>query len=179
MKTTCYFKITLIVFIFFSAGLGLLPGQQSIQNVKIGVYDSRAVALAYANSDLFQKYLGNIMTKYNLAKDQKNDTLSKKYEMDGQFQQQLLHEQTFGNGSVSNIIDKIKDKLPGVAKSTGVNIIISKWEIAYQDTSLEYVGVTPQLVKLFNPSDKTLKWIESLLKQNPIPIDELSLKSIK
>jgi len=156
-----------------------LLAQQSSQTVKIGIYDSRAVAIAYSNSDSFQKDIGNLMTQYKKAKEENNTKLVEALEKEGQFQQQLLHEQTFSVGTVSNIIDKIKDKLQEIAKNTGVSLIISKWEVAYKDPSLEYIDVTSQIVDLFSPSKQTLKWIKDLQQQTPIPIDKISIDTGK
>lgn len=88
------------------------------------------------------------------------------------------HLQTYSTGSVTNLIEKMKKMktaLPRVAKEAGVSVIISKWQIAYEDPSVEYVDVTPNLVKLFNPSDEMLKIIESLCKSKPFPIEKMSM----
>jgi len=156
-----------------------LHAQQSPQTIKIGIYDSRSVAIAYSNSDSFQKDIGNLMTEYKKAKEENNTKQISELEKEGQFQQQLLHEQTFSVGTVSNIIEKIKDKLQEIAKSAGVSLIISKWEVSYKDSYPEYVDVTQQIVDLFNPSKQTLKWIKDLQLQTPIPIDKLSFDSGK
>jgi len=86
-----------------------LHAQQPSQTVKIGIYDSRAVAVAYSNSDSFQKDIENLMTQYKKAKEENNTKLVDALEKEGQLQQQLLHEQTFSVGTVSNIIDKIRN----------------------------------------------------------------------
>jgi Skp family chaperone for outer membrane proteins len=175
MKIHCRNKIILIILLICNLSVRPLLAQQSSQTVKIGIYDSRAVAIAYSNSDAFQKDIGNLMTQYKKAKEENNTKLVEALEKEGQFQQQLLHEQTFSIGTVSNIIDKIKDKLQEIAKNTGVSLIISKWEISYKDPSFEYIDVTPQIVDLFSPSKQTLKWIKDLQQQTPIPIDKISI----
>jgi len=177
MNTYDHYKIVLITVLFFVMGTASILAQQSEQPIKIGIYDSRAIAIAYANSDIFQKYMGNLMAEYNKAKEEKKAELVKELEKEGPFQQQLLQQQSFSNGTISNIIEKIKDKLPGIAQNAGVKIIISKWELSYLDPSIETVDVTNQMIGLFNPTEKALKWIEDIQKQNPTPIDKLKMDS--
>jgi hypothetical protein len=50
--------------------------------------------------------------------------------------------------------------------------LASKWELAYQNPSLEVVDVTSHLVKIFNPDERTLKILDELSKQPPIPLYE-------
>jgi len=73
--------------------------------------------------------------------------------------------QCFSTASVADILEKVKDQLPKVAQEAGVDIIVSKWEIAYSNSTSEIVDVTSHLVKLFNPDEQTLKFIEGLPKQ--------------
>jgi Skp family chaperone for outer membrane proteins len=174
------FKIN-ILFLLLICIISFKPliAQQSSQTIKIGIYDSRAVAVAYSNSDSFQKDIGNLTDQYKKAKEENNTKMIEIIEKEGQFRQQLLHEQTFSVGTITNIIDKIKDKLEEIAKKTGVNLIISKWEISYKDPSFEYIDVTSQIVDLFTPSKQTLIWIKDLQQQTPIPIDKISIDSGK
>jgi hypothetical protein len=179
MTIQCRIKILIIILLICNLSVRLLLAQQSSKTVKIGIYDSRAVAVAYSNSDSFQKDLGNLMDQYKKSKEENNTKMIDIIEKEGQFRQQLLHEQTFSVGTVSNIVDKIKEKLQDIAKNTGVILIISKWEISYKDPSIEYIDVTSQIVDLFSPSKQTLIWIKDLQKQTPIPIDKISIDSGK
>lgn len=99
----------------------------------------------------------------------------KQFKSEGSGLQVRMHQQVFSTGSVTDIIEKIKTALPPIAKEAGVSLIVSKWQIAYKDPSVEYVDVTTQLVKLFNPNDEALKMIEDLDKQEPVPIEKLSM----
>lgn len=174
MKTYKLSTFLLIAVLSFVIGNSISNAQHSTQPIKIGIYDSRAIAVAYANSEMFKSYMANLMAEYKKAKEEKASDREKELEKEGPFLQQLLHQQSFSNGTVSNIIDKIKDKLPAIAQSTGVSLIISKWELAYINEEVETVDLTNELVSLFNPTDQALKWIEGVRKQNPIPIDKLN-----
>lgn len=142
---------------------------------RIGLFDSRAVAIAYGNSELFRQHLSSLTTEHNEAKEDGNEERIKELESKAQALQHLAHQQAFSTGSVSNILENIKDALPRIAMEARVSIIVSKWEIAYRDSSLETIDVTPQLVQQFNPDERALKWIEDSRNQSPIPIEEITL----
>jgi len=143
--------------------------------VRIGTFDSRAIALAFWRSEEGVKQTNGIKEEYEKAKAAKDEKRIKQLEIEGPGLQVRMHQQVFSTGSVTDIIEKIKTALPPIAKETGVTLIVSKWQIAYKDPSVEYVDVTAQLVKLFNPSDEVLKMIEDLHKQEPVPIEALSM----
>jgi hypothetical protein len=146
-------------------------------SVRIGTYDSRAVALAFYNTDEFRQTMSGMMAELEKAKSAKDDKRVKELESQGPFMQARMHWQVFSNLSVPNIIDRIKDAIPGIAKDAGVSAIVSKWELVYTDESIECVDVTPRLVKLFNPNEKVLKWIEDGSNQDPIPLEKLPPES--
>ena len=81
----------------------------------------------------------------------------------------------FSTGPVADILAKVKDKLPGIARQERVTAIVSKWELPYAEQGVELVDVTLPLVKLFNPSEQVLKWIEEMKNQPPVPFDKLPL----
>jgi hypothetical protein len=111
--------------------------------------------------------------KYEKAKAEKNEEIIKECKAWGTTHQQLLHLQGFSIGSVAEILEKVKDNLPKAAQEAGVDIIVSKWEVAYKNPSIEIVDVTSHLVKLFNPDEHTLKILEELPKQPPLPLLEV------
>jgi Skp family chaperone for outer membrane proteins len=146
--------------------------QPTSTKVRVGTFDSRAIAIAYARSALFAPVMQDFKDKYEKAKAEKNEKVIKELEAEGTTQQQLLHLQGFSIGSVADILEKVKDNLPTAAQEAGVDIIVSKWEVAYKNPSIEIVDVTSHLVKLFNPDEQTLKIIEGLSKQPPISLLE-------
>jgi hypothetical protein len=69
----------------------------------------------------------------------------------------------------------VKDKLPAIAAQAGVSLIVSKWEVQFQDPAVETVDVTLPIVKMFNTSDRVLTWIAQMKTQDPIPFEKLPL----
>jgi hypothetical protein len=146
--------------------------QPAPTKVRVGTFDSRAIAIAYARSALFAPIMQGWKDKYEKAKAEKNEAVIKECEAWGPNYHKLQMLQAFSLASVADILEKVKDQLPKAAKEAGVDILVSKWELAYQNPSFEIVDVTPYLVKIFNPDERTLKILEDLSKQPPIPLYE-------
>ena len=148
---------------------------QSKENtLRIGVYDSRAIAIAYGNSAEFRKPLEAVTADYKKAKEAKDDKRVKEIETQMKTKQRRAHEQGFSTGSVANIMATIKDSLPGVAKKAGVDLIASKWEVNYQSPGVKVVDVTDDLVALFHVSEKGLEWVKGVKNHAPVPIEQIT-----
>ena len=142
--------------------------------LRVGVYDSRAVAVAYHNSTEFRKSLDGITADYKKAKAAKDDKRVKEIDAQMKARQRRAHEQGFSTGSVANVMAKVKDSLPGVAKKAGVDVIASKWELNYQAPGIKVVDVTDDLVALFQVSEKGLKWVKDIKNHAPLPIEQIT-----
>jgi len=139
----------------------------------VGVFDSRAVAVAYAASSFHEKYLQGMRARAEGAKA--NDDAKKLAAINRDMAQrrQDFHLMTFGTDSVKELLFPVKDKLPGVAKAAGVDVIVSRWEVAYRDPNTVVVDVTSALVSLFDPNEETLGYVRDLKDKEPIPRDTL------
>ena len=140
--------------------------------VRLGVFDSRAVAIAYAQSPAFGPELQRLRTQLEQAKAAKNDKLAAELETKGQTQQALLHLQGFSIGSVSEILAKYKDAVAAVAKEAKVSVVVSQYELIYQGPGIETVDVTEALVKKINDSPKVLAGLADLKKNKPLSMLE-------
>jgi Skp family chaperone for outer membrane proteins len=152
-----------------------LAFQPTPTKVRVGTFDSRAVGIAYARSAMLAPVMKAWKDKYEKAKAEKNEEIIKQCEAWGPTYHKLQMLQVFSLASVVDILEKVKDNLPKVAQEAGVDIIVSKWEVAYKNPSIEIVDVTSYLVKIFNPDEPTLKIIEELSKQPPMPLLEALL----
>jgi hypothetical protein len=148
--------------------------QSPTNRLRVGIYDSRAMAIAYGNSPAFQDALKPVRAEYEKARVEKNDKRVKEIDARMKLGQRRMHEQGFSTGSVAGILAKIKDSLPAVAKQAGVQVIVSKWEVNYQSPEVELVDVTGELVALFHPNEKVLGWVKSCREQKPLPIEEIT-----
>ena len=69
----------------------------------------------------------------------------------GPAMQKRLHEQGFGTAPVDDIIARIEDKLPDIAKEAGVDVIVSKWTLTYRSPAAKFVDVTGLIAAEFDP----------------------------
>ena len=151
------------------------------KKVRVGVFDSRAVAIAYTHSKTGQEQLQQFVQQLKKELDQAESSGDKeraeRVKAEGQAGQERLHQQGFGTASVKKYLDLVKDKIPAVAKDAKVDFIVSKWEVAYQSPALDVVDITDDLVKVFEPNERTLKILQEM-KKHP-PIDEEEIRKMK
>lgn len=151
-----------------------VSAQLQAQKVRIGVYDSRAVAVAYANSTEWQEVMKATRADYEKAKAAKEEKQMKEIEGRMKLAQLRAHEQGFSTGSVAGVVAKVKGALPGIAQRAGVPVIVSKWELNYQSPDIELVDVTDEVVALFHVSDKGKAWAKDIRTKPPVPMEEIT-----
>ena len=166
--------------VLLAAGIGcaissfsIVNGSQKKQLLRVGVYDSRAIAIAYANSEHWSKVLKEKQAALEQAKKDGDTEKVKELEAWGSAQQSELHLKGFGTAPVHEYLDQVKEKLPQVAEMAGVDVIVSKWEFDYVAEDAETVDITMELAKLFEPNERTWKSIKSLDKWKPYSQEDL------
>lgn len=157
------------------SGFSAVNGGQKKQLLRVGVYDSRGIAIAFANSEHWSKVLKEKQAALEQAKNDGDTEKVKEIEAWGPAQQAHAHLQGFGTAPVHECFEPVKDKIAAVAKAAGVDLIVSKWELDYLAADAETVDVTMELAKLFNPSEKAWKSIQSLDKWKPYSHEKLKL----
>lgn len=146
--------------------------------VRVGVFDSRAIAIAYAQSPAFGQEIQLLKTQFQQAKAAKNDSLAAQLETKGQTRQKLLSLQGFSIGSVSEILAQYKDAVAGVAKDANVSTVVSQYELLYQSPEIETVDITEPLVKRINDSPRISAMLDGLKNNKPLPLlDAIGMKS--
>ncbi|MHB1037622.1 MAG: hypothetical protein ACYC35_05740 [Pirellulales bacterium] len=156
-----------------SQAVAQAPGEKAEKvKLRVGTFDSRAVAVAYARSEPFKREIAQLMQQHKEAKAAGNAEKVKQLEAEGEARQKRLHIQGFSTGSVDNILAKIKDQLPAIAKEAGVDVLVSKWDVVYQTPTAECVDVTARMLKPFHPDEATLRTVEELKKHAPISLEE-------
>jgi len=146
----------------------------STTKTRVGIYDSRAVAVAFAGSAAFNRWLGNLKAEHEKAKASGDQKRVAELEAEGAARQRLLHMQGFSTAPVTNILDQIKDKLPAINEKAGVRVLLSKWDkdalARYKDADL--VDVTMALVDAFSPSERQRKSAIAIQEHKPISLEE-------
>jgi hypothetical protein len=118
--------------------------------------------------------LRSLIAERDQAKAAGDSEKLKATEEQGKAHQVKFHHQGFGTAPVDDILAKVPDALPAVAREAGVPLIVSKWRLDYCAPDVEQLDVTDLLVAKFNPSPKTLKIIADLRQHPPVSDDELA-----
>jgi hypothetical protein len=142
--------------------------------VRIGIFDSRAVALAYRNSDAHRESMKEMHEELARAKKTNDGEKVKQLMALGPSRQHLAHQQVFSNGSIVDIVPQFQGELPKIAAKNNVLLIVSKWELPYLGKDVETVDVTAEIVALFRPNEQTRKWLDGLKDQPPLPLQDLA-----
>ena len=144
-----------------------------VNKVRIGTYDPRAIAVAYAHSPLHQKLLASKMKEMKDAKaagDQKKVAELEKW---GESQQRLLHMQGFAGAPVNEILAEVKSQIADVAQKAHVDLIARQAD--WTSAGVEVFDVTDELVKLFNPNEKVWKTVRALRTQPMAKLEDIAV----
>lgn len=152
---------------------GIVFGQTMKKSVVVGTFDSRVIAVAYYNTEAHKSYIQSLKADHAEAEASGEKELAKELESIGEASQELAQKQAFSTWPVDNILGTIEGKIPEIAKQAEVDLIVSKWNIVYQESGLEFIDVTDIMVKLFNPDEQMLEMLEQIKKQDPMPLEEL------
>lgn len=163
-----------IALVLAAAAVGscLLPPPSPPRAVKVGVYDSRAVAVAFAHSAQNRAVLEDLVRRRDEAKKANADADVAALEARGAALQERLHRQGFSTASIADILKSIERELPAIAQAADVDVLMSKWDVAYRAEDIEFVDVTNAMLAPFAPTDQVRTMIDSLLEQEPLPLYE-------
>ena len=133
---------------------------------RIGVYDGRAVAIAYAGSDRFDQWIKALRAEHDAAKERGDTKRADELEAKAVAQQERFHGQAFRGEKVDDVLATVADLLPPILAEAGVTRI----ERINEERASEVptVDVTDRLVALFDPGEKQRKWIAEI-RTKPFP----------
>ena len=154
-------------------------GQAPAQQLRIGVYNSRAVAIAFlrsaGQSAVRSQQIQDLQRQLKEAEAAKDTKKADEIKARGANMQTIAHMQGFSNAPVDDAIEVIKDRLSAIAKDAGVNVIVAAMD--YQGPDVQIVDVTDKIVAEFKPDAQTQKIVAAMKNQKPITLLEaLSIK---
>ena len=149
------------------------PTPTAQESPRIGTFDSRAIAVAYATSPQHRATLDALVAERNRAKADGRVDRVRELEAEGAARQERLHEQGFGTADVGELLASIRDEIPAIAEQAGVELIVSKFDVVWQAKGTEFVDVTDLLVETFHPDDRTRANAAMIRKQAPMSSEEL------
>lgn len=165
--------VSLGVVICLASVASTLYGQQDdseTAKIRIGTYDSRAIAIAYAPSRF--NPVAEKMTQYKAAQAAGDEEKVKELERWGQQHQRQLHFQGFGRVPVTDLLEHVADKLAALAREHHLAAITASCD--FTGERVEVVDITDELVRLYEPTEKTLGHIREIRKKTPVSLPELA-----
>ena len=142
--------------------------------VVVGTFDSRAVAVAYVRSEAFAEELRGLHAELAAARAAGDEARVAELEVLGPRLQERAHRQGFGMAPVDDLLAGVADELPRLASEAGVDVIVSKWALAYRSEGARFVDVTDRMAELFEPDEATRATIRELLRTPPVPAERLA-----
>jgi len=136
---------------------------------RIGTYDGRAIAVAYASSSY--NPVAQKMREQDEAKKAGDRDRVRALEEWGEKHQRQLHRQGFCRVPVDDLLVPVRQGVAKVAAARGLDAITSSCDWVAE--GVETVDVTADLVQLYGPSEKTLKTIQELLGRAPLDLDDV------
>lgn len=163
------------------AALALLAGcathaddAEARPSMRLGVFDSRAVAIAWAGSDAFEASLRAKTASHADAERRGDTTRAAAIEAEMQDLQAELHKQGFGVWPVRDILAHVEEEdLAAMAKDAGVVAVVCRWDVVHHGPAVELVDVTDALVEHFAPDAKTRKSAREIRERDPVPLERL------
>ena len=143
---------------------------------RIGIYDSRAIAIAFVGSEVYRttagKKMAEMMQERNKAEAEGNTQRIIELKTWKQTQQALRRRQVFSTASVDDILAHISDQLHGIKKAAKVDLLVSKWDKTTLDRNRQAkrVDVTMQIVAALKPKEKQKKMAIDIQKRDPVPL---------
>ena len=136
---------------------------------RVGVYDSRSVAIAYAGSPFMARVMTDLKDRHRRAKESGDGAAAARLEAEGKALQRKLHSQGFGTAPVDDLLAYIADRLPALMAEVGVGAIVSVWDEAglARHTGAGRVDVTDALVEAFAPDERARRSAREIRNKPP------------
>lgn len=136
--------------------------------LRVGVYDSRAVALAYGRSGEFEARIGKLRADHAAAEAAGDSGRVKELDAEGPWLQERMHMQVFGNLPIDDILEGRDELVAEVARSTGVDVIVAS--IAWSGEAVETVDVTEAFAIEFGADEQTLEMVRQVRDVEPVEL---------
>jgi hypothetical protein len=176
MKTRfCLISFSMLVVVMGLTRLSLAQDEGPKRKERIGTYDSRAIAIAFAGSPVHKKQLGQLKAEHQKAKEKGELDTAAQLEAKAKAWQEEAHKQAFSTAPVDDLLAHISDVLPEIRTAAGVTAIVSKWDQAglKMYPGAERVDVTMSLVDAFQPTERQRNSAIEIQKRKPIPLEEV------
>ena len=140
---------------------------------KIGVYDSRSIAIAFAGSPAHKSSLAELRSRHESAIREGDSELAAELEEEGRNRQVIAHQQAFSTAPVDALLAHVAEEMEQVRVTQDLVAVVSKWdrEALAMFPSAEAVDVTMQLVDAFQPTERQRRAALQIREHKPISLD--------
>ena len=147
------------------------PAQAADAAPRIGIYDSRAVAMAYAGSNFRRQKMDDLKARHQQALQAGDQRAAACLEAEGKVWQAALHRQGFGTAPVEDLLVHIHAELPRIQREAGVSHLVSKWDLLAlaRQPLAERIDLTMQLVDAFAPTAPQRQHAIDIQRKAPVP----------
>ncbi|MBN1822056.1 MAG: hypothetical protein JXR31_00865 [Prolixibacteraceae bacterium] len=175
MKKLIFIVLTILLIVMQNSVSAVEnPDDQATEKARIGIYDSRIIAVASTRTEEFMQTIQKMKSEHQDAISSGDTIQAKLLEKKGSTIQNIMHKQAFSTYPVTDILEKVKDKIPEVAEKANVSCIVNKWAIAYQNENIEYIDLTLELAALLTDSEE-IKIMYSQFPEQPESLIEMEM----
>ena len=145
-----------------------------LKGLRIGVYDSRAVAVAYCDTPYHRDLTGGLDDALEDATRRGDKNEIERCAAAVWEARKRLGRQGFCGAPIDDLLRHIADRLPAIRQAAGVECLISKWnaEALAKYPNARTVDVTDLLVDAFEPNDRQRAHAASIRTVAPVPIEQ-------
>jgi hypothetical protein len=138
---------------------------------RVGIYDSRAVAIAYCGTDRHEAATRRLDESLENAERSGDATEIKKADRAVWEARKRLHRQGFSTYPVDDILAQIPKEIDRIKKEANVSVLISKWDkkALAKHPKAEKVDVSESLVDALKPNKRQRRYAMAMMKVKPIP----------
>jgi hypothetical protein len=138
---------------------------------RVGVYDSRAVAVAYCGTDRHEAEIRRLDEALAKAKRSGDAAQIKKADRAVWEARKRMHRQGFSTHPVDDILKLIPEDVKRIEKEAKVTGLVSKWDAKKlaEHKKAEKVDVTGRLIDALKPGERQRRMAKDIMKVKPIP----------
>ncbi len=140
---------------------------QAPDQERLGVYDSRSVAIAYAGSQCQKAKMNDLKARYDKARQAHDAQETARLEAQGKAWQAELHRQGFGTAPVDDLLACIEGEISRIQREARVARLVSQWNEKELGAGAERIDVTSYLVDAFHPDPLQRKRAMEIRLQKP------------
>ena len=144
--------------------------------VRVGVYDSRSIAVAFAGTAKSEAQFQEKIDAYRQAEADGDMEKMKRIKQWMNDRQAEAHRQAFGTAGVEGILQQYQSGLEAIKTRDHLKGIVSKWDKAALEKygDVERVDVTMQLIDMIGPNAKQRRSAVEIQKHKPLTTKQLN-----